>query len=194
MKILRNTLVLLLMISTLVFSLASCGETESLRLAADKTTAKPGEVVILNTTHVTKKGEVLIDDVTYEITAGSEFATLAGNKLTISPEAADGSVVSVVSKKGDLVSNQLNVTVKIPESKLSISADKSVAQRGEVVTVNVNLTEGGTALDAANATLTITKGADAATLVGTKLTINSDAVNGTEIEVVATYKIGRAHV
>ena len=188
MKILRNTLVLLLMISTLVFSLASCGETESLRLAADKTTAKPGEVVIFNTTHVTKKGEVLIDDVTYEITAGSEFATLAGNKLTISPEAADGSVVSVVSKKGDLVSNQLNVTVKIPESKLSISADKSVAQRGDIVTVNVNLTEGGTSLDAANATLTITKGADAATLVGTKLTINSDAANGTEIEVVATYK------
>ena len=188
MKLIRNTLIFLCLISTLVFSFVSCGEKESLRLAADKTTAKHGEVVIFNTTHVTKKGEVLTDDVTYEITSGSENGTLEGNKLTIAATAKDNAVIKVVSKKGDLVSNEISVTVNIPENKLSISADKTVAQRGETVTINVQLTEDDKPLAAEEANLTITKGAEAATLVGTKLKIKDDAANGTEIELVATYK------
>ena len=188
MKTLRNILIFVCLISTLVFALASCGPKESLRLEADKTTAKHNEVVTFSTTHVTKKGEALTDEVTYEITAGSESATLQGNKLTIASTAKNGDVITVVSKMGELVSNAVNITVALPENAISISADKATAQRGEIVNITVNLTENGAAIAADDAELSITKGADAATLVGTKLTINEDAANGTEIEIVATYK------
>lgn len=188
MKTLRNILIFVCLISTLVFVLASCGPKESLRLAADKSTAKHNEVVTFSTTHVTKKGEALTDAATYEITAGAESATLDGNKLTIAPTAKNGDVITVVSKMGDLVSNAVSVTVKLPENALSISSNTNTAQREQIVDITVTLTEDGKAIDAAEADLTITKGADAATLVGTKLTINEDAAHGTEIEIVATYK------
>lgn len=187
MKLLKHTLLLLCLVSML-FAFVSCAETESLRLSADKTTAKHGEVVTFSTVHVTKKGEALTDAVTYEITAGADSATLAGNKLTISSTAQNGAVITVVSKMGDLVSNTVSITVSIPENNISISADKATAQRGEEVSISVSLTENGHAIDPNDADLTITKGAEAATLVGTKLTVKDDAANGTEIEIVATYK------
>ena len=188
MKILRNTFIFLCLISTLVFAFVSCGSKESIRLAADKTTAKHGEVVTFSTTHVTMKGETLTNEATYEITAGADNATLEGNKLTISDTAKDGAVICVVAKMGDLTSNQVNITVDIPENSISISLDRTVANRGDTVNVTVTLTENGETVNADDAELQITKGAEAATLVGTKLKINEDAVNGTEIEVVATYK------
>ncbi len=188
MRILKSTLAILCLISILVCSFVSCDEKESLRLSADKTTAKQGEVVIFSTTHVTKKGEAVTDEATYEITAGSEYATLADNKLTISATAKDDAVITVVSKMGELVSNSVSVTVNVPENDISISADKTVAERGEIVTITVALTEDGNAISADDAVLEITKGQDAATLVGTKLTIADDAAHGTEIELVAKYK------
>ena len=188
MRLFKKTLLFLCLISLVLCAFASCEAKESLTLSADKTTAKPDEVVIFSTKYVTMKGEVNAEAATYEITAGSEFATLAGNKLTISSTAKNGAVITVVAKMGKLVSNAVNVTVIIPENSLSISADKTVAQRGEIVTVTVALTEDGQAIDSANAALTITKGEEFAKLVGTKLTINEDAANGSEIELTATYK------
>ena len=188
MKLVKNTLIFICILCVVLTALVSCGPKESLALSADKTTAKHGETVIFSTTHVTKKGEALTDAATYEITAGAESATLTGNKLTIAATAANGAVITVVAKMGDLVSNAVSVTVTIPENNISISADKTVAQRGEIVTVTVSLTENGQAIAADDADLAITKGAEAATLVGTKLTIAENAANGTEIELVATYK------
>ena len=188
MRILKSTLAILCLISILLCSFVSCDEKESLRLSADKTTAKQGEVVIFSTTHVTKKGEAVTDEATYEITAGSEYATLAGNKLTISATAKDDAVITVVSKMGELVSNSVSVTVNVPENHIAISADKTVAERGEIVTITVSLTEDGQAIAADDAALEITKGQDAATLVGTQLTISDSAAHGAEIEVVAKYK------
>ncbi len=188
MRILKSTLAILCLISILVCSFVSCDEKESLRLSADKTTAKQGEVVIFSTTHVTKKGEAITDEATYEITAGSEYATLTGNKLTISATAKDDAVITVVSKMGELVSNSVSVTVNVPENNIAISADKTVAERGEIVTITVSLTEDGQAIPADDAVLEITKGQDAATLVGTQLTISDSAAHGTEIELVAKYK------
>ena len=189
MKIIKNALVLLCLMSILIPTLVSCsGEIESLRLAADKTTAKPGETVIFNTTHVTKKGEALTDAAIYEITAGGEHATLDGNKLAIPENAKDGSVITVVAKMGEMVSNEVSVMVRIPRNTISISSDKATAQRGEIVTVTITLTEDGNEISADDAVLEFIKGAEAATLVGTKLTIKDDATSGTEIELVAKYK------
>ena len=176
------------MISIVLCAFASCQAKESLRLSADKTTAKQGEVVIFNAVHVTMKGETNAETATYEITAGSEYATLADNKLTISSTAKNGAVVTVVAKMGELVSNEVSVTVIIPQNSLSISTEKGTAERGEIVTVNVTLTEDGNEIDSAKATLAITKGSEFATLVGTKLTINEDAADGSVIELTATYK------
>lgn len=188
MKILRNTLLLLLTLSLLLVAFAACGEKESLRLSADKTTAKHGEVVVFSTVHVTKKGEAATDAATYEITAGAESATLEGNKLTISATAADGATITVVSKMNGMTSNEITVTVVIPENSISISVDKPTAQRNETVTVTVDLKENGQSIAADEAELSITEGADAATLVGTQLTIKADAANGTVIKLSATYK------
>ena len=188
MRLFKKTLLFLCIVSVLICALASCEAKESLRLSADKTTAKHGEVVIFSTVHVTKKGEAPIESVTYEITSGSESATLEGNKLTISPTAKDGAVITVVAKTDKLESNAISVTVTIPENSISISADKTVAQRGETVNISVTLTEDGKTIDSANATLDFTKGSEFAELVGTKLTINENAANGAEIELTATYK------
>lgn len=189
MKIIRNAIALLCLFSVLVCTFVSCGgEIESLRLAADKTVAKPGETVIFNTTHITKKGEALTDEVTYKITAGSEHASLDGNKLAIPETAKDGSVITVVSEMNGMVSNEVSVMVRIPRNSISISADKVTAQHGEVVTIKIDLTEDGNAISADDAEIEITKGADAVTRVGTKLTINEGVASGTEIELVAKYK------
>ncbi|MBQ3064076.1 MAG: hypothetical protein IJC99_04670 [Clostridia bacterium] len=188
MKLFRNILILLCALSLVLVTLVACGEKESLRLSADKTTAKQGEVVVFSTVHVTKKGEAATDAATYEITAGAESATLVGNKLTISATAADGATITVVSKMNGMVSNEITVKVVVPENSISISADKTVAQRNENVTITVSLKENGQSIASENAVLSITRGAEAATLVGTRLTIAADAVNGTVIELSATYK------
>lgn len=188
MKLLKRTLILLCILSLLLVGFVACKAEESLRLSADKTTAKHGEVVIFSTVHVTKKGEAPTSEATYEITSGAESATLADNKLTIANTAKDGATITVVSKMNDLVSNAVTITVDIPENGISISADKSVAARGEIVNVTVSLTENGQSIAADDAELTITEGAEAATLVGTKLTIAENAANGTVIKLTATYK------
>ena len=188
MKILKKTLLLLCALSLVLIAFAACGEKESLRLSADKTTAKHGEVVVFSTVHVTKKGEAVTDAATYEITKGAESATLEGNKLTISATAADGATITVVSKMNGMTSNEVTVTVVIPENSISISVDKTTAQRNETVTVTVDLKENGQSIDADDAELSITEGADAATLVGRQLTIKADAANGTVIKLSATYK------
>lgn len=188
MKILKNTIVILCLISILISCFVSCGEKESIRLSADKTTAKQGEVVIFSTTHVTKKGEALTDAAKYEITAGSEHASLTENKLTISPNAKDGAVITVVAKVDELVSNEVSVTVKVPENNISISVDKTIAERGDIVTVSITLTEDGQSISADDAVIEIINGVDAVTHTGTKLTIKDDVASGTEIELVAKYK------
>ncbi|MBE6604910.1 MAG: hypothetical protein E7639_04310 [Ruminococcaceae bacterium] len=188
MKRLRNILTLLCVLSLTLIAFTACGEKESLKLSADKTTAKHGEVVVFSTVHVTKKGEAATDAVSYEITAGAESATLEGNKLTILDTAANGATVTVVSKMNDMISNEMTVTVTVPENSISISVDKAEAQRNEIVTVTVDLREDGQSIAADDAVLSITDGADAATLVGTQLTIAADAANGTVIRLCATYK------
>ncbi len=188
MKILRNTLILVCVLSLVLVSLVACGAKETLKLSADKTTAKRGEVVVFSTIHATKKGEAATDAATYEITAGAANGTLDGNKLTIAETAADGATITVVSKMNDMVSNEVTVTVVIPENSISISVDKTVAQRNEIVTVTVSLKENGQTIAADDAVLSITSGAEAATLVGTQLTIAADAASGAVIELSATYK------
>ena len=188
MKILRNTLILVCVLSLVLVSLVACGAKETLKLSADKATAKRGEVVVFSTIHATKKGEAATDAATYEITAGSENGTLDGNKLTIAETAADGATITVVSKMNDMVSNEVTVTVVIPENSISISVDKATAQRNEIVTVTITLKENGQTIAADDAVLSIKSGAESATLVGTKLTIAADAANGAVIELSATYK------
>ena len=188
MKLLKRITLTLCILSLLLVALVACDASESLRLSADKTTAKLGETVVLSTTHVTKKGEAPTTDVTYEITEGADIATLEGNKLTVSLDAEDGDKISVVSKNDTLTSNTVTITVDIPENALSILAEKNTAKRGEVVTINVALTEDGKAIDSAQATLSIISGEEYATLVGSKLTIADDAAHGSVIELRATYK------
>lgn len=188
MKLLKNVIITLCVLSLLLVAFVACEAEEHLRLEADKTTAKHGEVVIFTATHVTKKGEAPAADPTYEITAGTDIATIEGNKLTISTTAKHGDTITVVAKSGELTSNTVTVTVNIPENSLSIQASKQTAVREEIVSIAVALTENGQAVGTDDVVLTVTKGAEAATLVGTQLTIKADAAHGTVIELVATYK------
>ncbi len=188
MKLLKNIIITLCVLSLLLLAFVACEAEESLRLEADKTTAKHGEVVTLNAVHVTKKGEAPAENVTYELTAGAEIATLENNKLTVSTTAKHGDTITVVAKSGELTSGAVTVTVHIPTNSLSIQASKQTAKREEIVSIAINLTENGQSVGTDDVELTVTKGADAATLVGTQLTIKADAAHGTVIELVATYK------
>ena len=80
---------------------------ESINLTADKTEVSVGETVTLSAT-LSPNGAS--GDVAYDITEGSEFATLNGNVLT----ANAAGTVKVQASVGEIKSNEITVTITAP--------------------------------------------------------------------------------
>jgi len=76
----------------------------------------------------------------------------------------------------------------VPVYVLTVSADKTEAARGDVITLTAELTKDGVADDASDATFEITEGSAYATIEDNKLTVSNTAPHDATIEVVT--KIG----
>lgn len=85
-----------------------------------------GDSVTLNVNY--KNSSDTVEDVTYRITAGGEYATLNNNVLTINSDAQDGNSVTVMAETPITSTNTLTFTVNVPEveTKYIIDADSTV--------------------------------------------------------------------
>lgn len=89
---------------------------ESINLTADKTEVNVGQTVTLSAT-LSPNGAS--GDVAYDITEGSEFATLNGNVLT----ANAAGTVKVQASVGEIMSNEVTIVIKAAEEHGSINYD-----------------------------------------------------------------------
>lgn len=178
----------------MLFALVACNNDQVeenagvLTLTADKTTANAGDTVTFSAL-LTKGEETSVPtDVTYAIVEGADYATIAGNKLTVKDTVPNGTLIKVnatLATEGEdaLTSNTVEITVSKPLTALAITADKSgEVDRGSLI--NLSLTK--TPEDSlATVTWTVVEGADYATVEGTKLFIDGSAIGGTVIKVKA---------
>lgn len=157
--------------------------TSELTLTADKTAAAPGETVTFST--VLKVGEETStpEGVTYAIVEGATNATIAANVLTVNETVANGAVIKVKATVNGVDSNVVTVTVVKPLTAIAISTTSSeLVTRGSGIILNKALTPADCA---ATVTWTLVEGADAASIVGDVLVINSDAADNATIKVKA---------
>ena len=126
------------------------------------------------------------DSIRYEITDGSDFATLSANVLIISKDATAGVVIKVVAYAGDVQSNELVFTVRdnqVAAESIEIYANNYTPLPGQSVVISKDVKPQNTT-DAV--VWTIVDGADKATMSGDVLMINSTAAAGDVIKVMAT--------
>ena len=154
----------------------------NLVLSSDKTLAFPSEKVTF-TTQV-KSSEVVSESVTYEITEGTELATIDENGLlTINATSVNGGTVVVVSKLRDSVSNEIEITIGINVTKIEASASKTEVFGNEAVTLKATvLPENATNKDV---TWEIVEGESLCELNGNVLIVNSDVKKAGVIKVKA---------
>ncbi len=178
MKIMRNLLILCLAI-LLVTAMFGCSTDAELKISADKTTVKPGEAVTLSACIGDKEAK----DVTFEITEGKALATLSGNVLTVNADTPDNSVISVVAKSDDNVSETLTVKVDVPLNTIVISAGGATnLQSGSSVVLKKTL-DAAAALDPV--TWVITEGETLCAIANDVLVVNANAATGSVIKVKA---------
>ena len=177
MKTMRKvSIVCLLLILTV--ALASCRFLE-LKLEADKTTAAPGETVTLSATIDGNPAS----EVTYSISDGEEFATIAGNILTVKVDATAGAEIEVVAKTSTLTSKTLDITVVVPMESIEASANgiASVMPGGSII-LSKTVTPAGAS---GTVTWVIDEGADIAAISGDVLVVNPTAAIGSTVKVHA---------
>lgn len=138
----------------------------SLTLSADKTEVDVGNTVTLSHEVVPNN---TTDTVRYEITEGSEYATLEGNTLT----ATKAGTVKVVAKAGNVTSNVTSIVINepIPEvihaESVSLSVDKTDIKVGQTATLSTTVSPSNAV---ETATYEIIEGNGLVTLNGDTLT------------------------
>ena len=153
-------------------------------LSADKTDVVRGNTVTLTAVFKAEgKEDMAAEEVTYTITAGADIATLEANVLTVLNTAKHGDVIKVKATEGATESNEITLKVSVPTESITVSANgvTNVLAGGNVLLTKTSLPEGS----AADATWTITEGADIATLAGDVLLVNANATTGAVIKVKA---------
>lgn len=157
-------------------------------IQSDKTTALRGDVITLSSvirTEGKEDVEVPADDVVYQLVEGDEFATLAGNTITVSSTATDSSAIKVKSIVGTTESTLLEIKVSVPLETINISVEgnPSSVKNGASVILEKELLP-----DGANTTgfeWEITSGNDCCKINGDVLIVNEDAPVGTIIKIKA---------
>lgn len=104
-------------------------------LTSSKVKAYAGENVTF-TTEV-KANTDKYDAVKYEITEGSTLATIdADGKLTVNSDANNGGTIKVVSKIGDVISNEVVITLGVRVTSVIASCDTLDVLEGSAVTLS----------------------------------------------------------
>lgn len=129
------------------------------------------------------------DKLTWVITEGSDFATMAGNVLVVSKTAPDNAVIKVKAVVGNEESNELSFTVRpsveiIPVESITISTDDDSGNvlAGTSVVIN-KVINPDNATD--EVSWVITEGVSYATVSGDVLVISKNAKAGTVIKIKA---------
>lgn len=129
------------------------------------------------------------DKLTWVITEGSDFATMAGNVLVVSKTAPDNAVIKVKAVVGNVDSNELSFTVRpsveiIPVESITISTDDDSGNvlAGTSVVIN-KVINPDNATD--EVSWVITEGVSYATVSGDVLVISKNAKAGTVIKIKA---------
>lgn len=92
-------------------------ETSSIVLTSNtltNTVSREDEITLTTTYRDTTD---IVEDITYRITAGSEYATLVNNKLIINEDAVDGASITVIAESSITTSNTLTFTVFVPSQR-----------------------------------------------------------------------------
>lgn len=168
----------LCLLLVLAVAFAACNTIE-LRLAADKTTAAPGETVTLSATMDDKPAS----EVTYSISEGADYATIEGNKLTVKQDAPADAKIKVVAKTSTFTSNSLEITVLIPIESIEASANgiANVMPGGSVILQKTAAPAGASgAIE-----WVVEEGADIAAVSGDVLVVNANATVGSTVKVYA---------
>ncbi len=157
----------------------------SLVLTASKTELSRGDSVTLSSVLRSEGAEDLpSEDVVYSIAAGGNYATLVGNTLTVLNTAPHGATIKVIAREGATVSNEVTLTVSVPATELTVSANGVTnIIAGQSVVLSAAVAPEGAQSDIA---WTITEGADAAVVSGNVLVINANAATGTVVKVQAS--------
>lgn len=92
-----------------------------LTTTATSTTLERGDSATLNVNY--KNSEDTVENVTYRITAGSEYATLNNNVLTVKSDAEDGATITVMAETPITSTNTLTFTVNVPEVEIKYIVD-----------------------------------------------------------------------
>ncbi|MBO7197167.1 MAG: Ig-like domain-containing protein [Clostridia bacterium] len=174
----RLSIICLLLITAVV--IASCsGSASELKLGADKTTAAPGETVTLSATIDGKSAS----DVTYSISEGEGFATIAGDKLTVNTNATAGAKIKAVAKTSSLTSNTVEITVVVPMESITASANgvTNIMPGNSTILSKTAAPTGATG----DIVWVFEEGANIAAISGDVLVINSNAAVGSTVKVYA---------
>jgi len=123
--------------------------------------------------------------VTWVFVEGNTAASIAGDVLVVNQNAVAGTVIKVKAVSGSIESNVLTFTVAAAKQGLILSADKTTALRGDVVTLATVLKKDDQESIPTDVTFAITEGAAYATLDGNKLTVNATAAANAVIKVKA---------
>ena len=160
----------------------------TLTLSADKSTVLRGEEVTLSSLLVADADDaedLPTEEAVYTIVAGSEYATIEGDTLTVLATAPNGAKITVQASEGASFSNTVTLTVSVPAESVVISAKNNVKRPipGQTVVLEAVVTPAG----APNAVAwAITAGADYAKLEDGVLTVNENAPVDAVIKVKAT--------
>ena len=158
----------------------------SLDLRADKTTALRKDEITLSVYKCAEgeEDELIESGASFEIVEGGSYATLSGNKLTVSETAPANAIIKVKAKVGVTQSNIVEIKINVPLEGVSISAGGVTnVLKGTSVTLTKTVTPAGA--DTTALTWKITAGANYASVTGDVLVVADNAPTGTEIKVKA---------
>ena len=155
----------------------------NLVLTSDKVKAYAGDVVNLTTT--VKANSDSYDAITYEITEGSELASVsADGKLTINSTSNEGGKVVVVSKSGAFTSNEIEIALGIKAESIQASANSYELLPGAAVTLTSVVAPENA--ENKNVTWSIVEGSTYGTVVGNVLLVNDEIEEVSKITVKAS--------
>ena len=179
MKHAKKLLALCLLMFVMLAMFACTAAEDKLTLSINQNTAKPGDAITLSP----KLNDAPATDVTYEITEGSDYATVSGNTLTVNATAVDGAKIKVIAKQAELTSNEVTVTVDIPLEAIVISAGGTTnIMAGGSVILQKTATPAASKEEIA---WSITEGNTYCAISGDVLVVNANAATGSVIKVKA---------
>ena len=157
--------------------------TYTLDLSADKTAALRGDTVTLTALLKAEgKEDIPSEDTEFILVNGSEYATVAGNVLTVLNTAPDGATITVQAKEGASYSNTVTIKISVPLNSIAISAPTASVTAGQSVAITK-------VCDPTDSTKpiswSITEGASIATMAGDVLMVSSEAKVGDVIKLKA---------